>query len=163
MKLTLISLAVVFAFLGPSTSASEDLLLLTPMNAEDHGYWIRCAVKNKKGREDPAQRTQAAEPALVIFRLGLIHDGRIHKGPFAVNQEDLQVIKSVSLVVRDGETVLLNVPLRTHVDPGNYIHLLAEFSAQKETVSKMQIVFDEHGEAGKQKVAINLKAFIAKP
>lgn len=162
MNVTWISLAVVFALLSPSTLYSEDQLLLTPANAQDHGYWVRCIVKDRKAnrRDDLLQAPPASDPALVILRIGLVHDGRLHNGPFAVDPDDLQVIRSVSLVVRESDAVLLSVPLRTHVDPGNQIHLLAEFSAQRETVQKMQVVFHEHGEAGGQKVAINLSAFL---
>lgn len=164
MNVTLLSLAVIFALLGSTASASKDLLFLTPMNAEHYGYWVRCVVKDKAhSREEPGQRTRHSEPALVIFRLGLIHNGRLHKRPFAVDRKDLQIIKSITLVVRDGEAVLLNVPLRTEVDPGNYIHLLAKFSAQTEMVSKMNVLFQEHGKSEKKTVAIDLKAFIAKP
>lgn len=162
MNVTWILLAVVFAVLSPSTSFSDDLLSLTPANAEDHGYWVRCIVKDRKANrcDDLLHATRAADPALVIFRIGLVHDGRLHNGPFAVDPEDLQVIRSVSLVVRESDAVLLSVPLRTHVDPGNQIHLLAEFSAQRETVRKMQVVFREHGEAGGRNVATNLSAFL---
>lgn len=164
MKLALLSLALLFALLDSSPAASEDLHFLTPENSEEYGYWVHCIVKDKKtgGRTEATHRTQPSGPVSVILRMGLVHEGRLHKGPFGVNLKDLQVIESLSLVVRDGEGVLLSVPLRTEVDPGNEIHLLAEFSARREAVSKMQVVFDERSETGKRKILIDLETFTGK-
>jgi hypothetical protein len=81
------------------------------------------------------------------------------KGIYALGAEDLKAITAVSLLLREGD-VVLTVPLRTEVDPGNYVHLHARFSAQKKLLPKMQLMFEEHGDAGKRTFLANLKDFI---
>jgi hypothetical protein len=165
MNVFLISLAAALALFATLASAADDVLVLTPDNAKEHGYWVRCAVKDESAdrRANAEGQSRASEPVSVVIRLGLLQGGRLHKGPFAVIREDLEIIRSISLVAHNEEGVLFSVPLRTEVDPGNYIHLLAEFSAQRETVSKMQVDFTEVGVSGPRKVSIDLGSFVDRP
>ena len=162
MNVMLLSLTVFFALFS-STAKADDILLLTPKNAEELGYWVRCGLSGKTtGPSDQPSQTELSRQELVYFRIGLVNGGRLHKGPFAVNPKDLQVIGAILLVFRDGDGVLRSEPLRTQVDPGNYIHLYAEFSAEKETLSRILVVFQEHGEVGIRTVLMDLAAFIDK-
>jgi hypothetical protein len=166
MRQTVYSLAVVFALLGSTAAASAEVFVLTPENAKESGYWVRCGVRDAKSNRGAVQGAQPTEPPLVIVRFMPLQGGTLREGspPWqtGVFENDLLAIESVTLVVRDGDKVLIRVPLRTVVDLGNYIHLLAEFSARREDLSKLQVAFEERRETGKRTMAIDLAAFAAK-
>ena len=165
MNATLLSLAVVFTLFAHSASAAEELLFLTPENAADNGLWIRTGLWDKQQGEshlDQPTRTNTAASPVVYFRLGLKHSGALHSGPFAVGYDDLQIIKNMKLVFRDSDAELLSVPLSAEVDPGNEIHLFAQFSANKKLLSKLQITFEATGESGRRTFIVPLNQYMAK-
>jgi hypothetical protein len=132
-------------------AASPEPVLLTPDKVAAYDYNFRCGVLN----EGQNSRVAPTDPVVVYLRFA-----PKRKGIYALGAEDLKAIKAVSLVVRDGDAVQLSVPLRTEVDPGNYVHLYARFSAQRDLLPKMQLTFEEHGDAGKRTFLANLKDFI---
>ena len=136
-----------------AVAAAPESMLLTPDTVAEHGYHFRCIVDQPdRGR---AQPTRPTGPLRVRLRFGLVQKGR-----YAVSAADLQAIRAIFLVVRDGDAVQLSIPLSVEVDPGNVIHLYSEFTTQRDLLSKMQLVFDEVGERGPRTFIVPLAAFI---
>ena len=165
MNARLLSLALVFTLFCSSASADEELLPLTPENVADNGFWIRTGLWNKSqgdSRSNQSTRRNTATSPVVYFRLGLKHSGPLHSGPLAVGYDDLQIIKNMKLVFRDGDAELLSVHLSAEVDPGNEIHLFAQFSAKKELLSKLQITFEATGYSRRRTFTVPLNQFMAK-
>lgn len=145
----------------PIASGADRELTLTRENAKANGYWVRCVLRKNVVDHDVTTRSKApSEMVSVIFRLGLVHAGRLHEGPFAVNQSDLHVIRSLTVVLRDGNKVICRIPLRTEIDAGNEIHLLAEFSARQDAIANMHVEFEERVKTKSRPVLLKLRSFI---
>ena len=77
--------------------------------------------------------------------------------------KELEAIRDVRVVVRDGDDVLLNMPLRRgEVDlPANRIHLHLVFSLPREWLPKAQLEFaEEKDNQPRRTFTVNLKSFI---
>jgi hypothetical protein len=141
-----------------TVAAPAEGVLLTPDTIAEQGFHLQCYVVDKpdevaKVRETPLLRPRG--PMVVRLRFGLLQ-----KGPYAVLAKDLEAIRGVCLVVRDGDAVQQSIPLRVKVDPGNVVHLYTHFSWQKDLLSKTQLVFDGPGKDGKRTFIVDLKEFI---
>lgn len=141
-----------------AVAPSADPIMLTPDNLAEHGFHLQCYVvddpdKIERVQEDPPLRPRG--PVLVRLRFGLLSKGR-----YAILAKDLEAIRGVCLVVRDGDAVQMSMPLSVKVDPGNVVHLYTHFSTQEDLLSKTQLVFDEGGEDGPRTFLVNLKDFI---
>src|SRR5262245_32159619 len=165
MVAPLLSLVLAF-FSGTVLAAADDALMLTPKEKSksegywltDQGYWVRCVLRNRNS--DP--RVDESDPGVFIFRLGLVHGGRLRPGPFGVGGQHLKIIGPMWLVIREGDAVILRVPMKTEVDRGNEVHLLVQFNAEAEIVSKLQIEFEEWPESGSRRIRVPLSAFLSK-
>jgi hypothetical protein len=132
-------------------------VLLTPDNVAEYGFHLQCYVVDKPEKvarvlEAPLLRPKG--PIVARVRFGLLQ-----RGGFAVSVKDLEAIRGVCLVVRDGHAVQLSIPLRVKVDPGNEVHLYTHFSMTRDQLSKTQLVFDEHGKHNRTFI-VDLRAFI---
>lgn len=132
-------------------TASPETVLLTPDNVVEYDYFFDCGVQ-KEGKN---LRVAPAESVEVYLRFA-----PKRKGPYALGTEDLQAIKAVSLTLRDGDAERLSVPLQTEVDPGNYVHLYARFSVQRELLPQLQLRFEDHSGATTRIFLANLQDFI---
>lgn len=141
---------VIDVFLRNIQVAAPRWVLLTPETIAEHGYHLRCVLADQTGKNG-TERTRPSGPVLVHLRFGRLP---------GTSAKDLEPIKDVSLVWQDNGTVLLGMPLRTEVDPGNRVHLYAKFSARKDVLSKIQLVFDGEGERGRRTFVANLEEFI---
>lgn len=131
-------------------AAAPEPVLLTPDTIAEHGYHLQCVVVDQAESKD-AQLARPSGPALVRLRFRPLS---------AKSFKDLETIKAVSLVVREGDAVLLNMPLRAEPDPSNWVSLFVRFSTQKDLLRKMQLVFDDDGQHGRRTFVTDLKAFI---
>jgi hypothetical protein len=52
--------------------------------------------------------------------------------------------------------------MKTEVDPGNEVHLLVQFNAEAEIVSKLQIEFEERLQSESRRIRVPLSAFLSK-
>jgi hypothetical protein len=156
-------LSLMLVFIGPAIGAfaDEPLVLKTDKTSATDGYWntdegyfVGCHYGTALEKVDDA------DPGFVSVRLGLVHGGRLHRGPFAVGAKDLQVIGPMWLVIREGDTVILRVPTTAEVDLGNHVHLLAKFNARADLVPKMEIEFEERHETGSRRIRVPLKSFM---
>lgn len=159
----LFSLVVVWTCTCVTASADQAFLLKTDRTSATDGYWntdrgyfVGCY------HHSPNQRREVdeADPGLVSFRLGLVHGGRLHPGPFGVGVKELQIIGNMWLVIREGDTVILRVPTKAEVDPGNHVHLHAQFNATAELLPKMEIEFEERLESGTRRIRVPLRSFM---
>ena len=158
----LLSLVLV-VFSATVLAAADDAVVLKPKEVSksegywitDQGYWVRCGLR--KRNSDP--QIDESDPGVFFFRLGLVQGGRLHPGPFGVGGEDLKVIGSMWLVIREGDAVVLRVPLKTEFDPGNEVHMYAQFNAEPEIVSKSEIEFEERTDSGTRRIRVPLSAF----
>ena len=132
-------------------AAAPERMLLTPDTIAEHEYHMRCVVVDQTESKDP-ERLRPIGPVLVHLRFGRLP---------GTSSKDLEPIKAVSLVARDGDAVLFSVPVHAKVDPGNRVHLYVRFSAQRDLLKKMQLVFDEDGERGHRTFVADIEAFIA--
>jgi hypothetical protein len=161
----LISLVLVF-FSATVLAAADDAFMLTPKEKSksngywitDQGYWVSCGLRNRNSD----RRVDESDPGVFFFRLGLVHGGRLHPGPFGVGGQDLKIIGPMWLVIREGDDVILRVPMKTEVDPGNEVHLLVQFNAEAEIVSKLQIEFEERLQSESRRIRVPLSAFLSK-
>ena len=55
--------------------------------------------------------------------------------------------------------MILRVPLKAEVDPGNEVHLRVHFNAEAELVRKLQIEFEERLETGTRRIRVPLSVF----
>jgi hypothetical protein len=157
-----------------TAAASPETVLLTPNNLAEYDYFFECGVLS----DDKQRRFDRIEPVaekVDAFLRSLGGEERRvgpadcvvvylrfapkRKGIYALGADDLKAITTVSLLLREGD-VVLNVPLRTEVDPGNYVHLHARFAAQKDLLPKMELMFEELGDAGKRTFRAKLKDFM---
>jgi hypothetical protein len=83
---------------------------------------------------------------------------RLGRGP-AGSYRDLEAIKALTLVVREGEKVVLSIPVRAEFDPSNYVALHARLQVQRELLAKMQLEFDYEGVGGTKKFVVKLDEF----
>jgi hypothetical protein len=56
--------------------------------------------------------------------------------------------------------VVLRVPTKPEVDPGNHVHLRAQFNATSELLPRMEVEFEERLESGNRRIRIPLTAFM---
>lgn len=125
-------------------AADPEPVTLTPTTIAEHGFHLESTFVRPKN----AQRDSDA---------GTLHL-RLGRGPGG-SYRDLEAIKSISLVVRDGDTVVLSAPVRAEFDPSNYVSLHAKLQVQKELLSKMQLVFSHDGADGAKKFVVKLEDF----
>lgn len=129
---------------------APDAIPLTPDTIAEHGYHL--SVEPVKNRGEATARPTA--PVTVHLRFG--------RRP-GTSTKDLEPIKDVSLVVTGDDGVQLSVPVRAEVDPGNLVSLYVQFSARREQLQKMRLVFDEDdGTHGRRTFVADLKAFTKK-
>ena len=161
----LLSLVLVF-FSATVLAAADDAFMLTPKEKSksngywitDQGYWVSCGLRNRNSD----RRVDESDPGVFFFRLGLVHGGRLHPGPFGVGGQDLKIIGPMWLVIREGNAVILRVPMKPEFDPGNEVHLFVQFNAEAEIVSKLQIEFEERLQSGSRRIRVPLSAFLSK-
>ena len=156
---------VLFVFLTGSrvtAGADQAFLLKTDRTSATDGYWntdqgyfASCYHFPRKGGE-----VDEADPRRVGFRLGLVPGGRLHPKPTTVGAEDLQIIGDMWLVIREGESVILRVPTKAEVDPGNHVHLHAQFHATAELLPKMEVEFEERLKSGTRRIRVPLRLFM---
>lgn len=158
-------LLALFVSVCPTAMADDASVLQTDRTSATDGYWntdqgyfVGCYHHPPtRGAKDDERH-----PRLVSFRLGLVHGGRLHPGPFGVDAQKLEIIENMSLVVREGDSAVLRVPVKAIVDPGNHVHWLVQFHATAEQLPKMEMEFDERLETGTRTIRVPLKSFLTK-
>ena len=156
-------LLVVLTCTCVTASADDAFLLKTDRTSATDGYWNTDQgyfVGCYHHRPNQGGEVEAADPGFVSFRLGLVHGGRLHAGPFAVGAKELEIFGKMWLVIRDVDNVILRVPMKRDVDPGNHIHLLARFNATAELLPKMEIEFEERVESETRRIRVPLREFM---
>ena len=142
-----------------TASAGDPVLLETDKTSATDGYWNTDQGYFVGCYRHAADRGEA-DLRLVSFRLGLVPGGRLHPGRFGVGAQDLQIIKNMSLVAREGDAVVLRTPANAEVDPGNHVHLIAQFHATADQLRKMEVEFEEHLDSGTRQIRVPLKSFL---
>ncbi len=157
-------LLVAFVWFCAAAIADDAILLQTDRTSATDGYWNTDQGYFVGCYQHPADRGAKGDERhlrLVSVRLGLMHGGRLDPGPFVVARH-LEIIQNMSLVVREGDSVTLRVPVKAEVDPGNHVHLHLQFHATAEQLLKMEMEFEEHLESGTRKMRIPLRMFSSK-
>ena len=162
MIVRLILLVAILFGASSATNADEVVVLAPNGRHEGHwttkqGYWIGC------GYGDSLDKTGKADPGCLAVRLGLVHGGPLHPGPFAVSGEDLEIIGRMWLVIREGDGVILRARLDRELDHGNEEHFIATVNATADLVPKMEIEFEERRKTGTQRFRIPVSTFIKRP
>jgi hypothetical protein len=129
--------------LAPAAPGSAEL---TPDTMAKHGFHVECRFTNHTITEGnkPTRPT-----GLVLVQATFDAE----KGP------TIKGIESASLVVRDGETVLLSVPVQASPYPEAKGVRHVQFSIHKDLLPKARLVLDEGGEGRPRTFAVDLKAF----
>jgi hypothetical protein len=109
------------------------------------------------------QKTDEVDPGFLTVRLGLVHGGPLHPGPFAVGAKELEIISQMWLVIREDDAVTLRAKLEREIDLGNEIHCIALVNATAELVPKMEIEFEERRESRTRRFRVPVSAFINDP
>lgn len=144
--------------------AEDSFLLQTDRTSATDGYWNTDQGYFVGCYHRPADRGAKGDERhlrLVGVRLGLVRGGRLDPGPFVVERH-LEIIQNMSLVVREGDSVTLRVPVKAEVDPGNHVHLHLQFHATAEQLLKMEVEFEEHLKSGTRRIRVPLKQFSSK-
>lgn len=158
-------LLAAFVLFCSAATADDSFLLQTDRTSATDGYWNTDQGYFVGCYHHPADRGAKGDERhlrVVSVRLGLVHGGRLHPGPFAVDSRHLDMIQNMSLVLREGDTVTLRVPVKAEVDPGNHVHLHLQFHASAEQLLKMEVEFEEHLDSGTRRMRIPLKQFSRK-
>ena len=156
-------LLVVILFSASVEATAEEVVVLAPNGSHQgywttkQGYWIGC------GYGDSLDKTGKADPGCLAVRLGLVHGGPLHPGPFAVNGKDLEIISRMWLVIREGDAVILRARLDRELDHGNEEHYVAMVNATADLVPKMEIEFEERRNTETQRFRIPVSTFIKRP
>ena len=161
MNARLFVLGVVLFCELSSATADEAFVLTTDRTSATDGYWntdqgyfVGCFYNVA------SEKIAKSDPGLVTVRLGLVEGGRLHPGEFGVGAMDLRIIGQMWLVVRERNTVVLRVPTKPEVDPGNRVHLRAQFNATAELLPRMEVEFEERLKSGNRRIRIPLTAFM---
>jgi len=121
-------------------------LVLTPDTMAQHGFSIACRFIDHTITEG----TKPTRPTgLVLVQVSFDAE----KGQ-AINK-----IESATLVVRDGDTVLLSVPVLASSYPKGKGIRFVQFSIHKDMLPKAQLVLDEGGQGWPVSFRIDLNAF----
>ena len=162
MMTRLVLLAVIL-FGASAAATAEEVVVLAPNGSReghwktDQGYWVRTHYPGS------LQKTDEADPGFLTVRLGLVHGGPLHPGPFAVGAKELEIISQMWLVIREGDAVTLRAKLEREIDLGNEIHYIALVNATAELVPKMEIEFEERRESRTRRFRVPVSAFINAP